>query len=100
MADIVPELLEMIQQTFREEMEIDPIIKRYAAMIEKGTAGFVQADKYAAQVGRIMSNSIFANRAATQLPDDRIYYNIANRIITPMMEEWSLARERADMLGT
>lgn len=87
MADIVPELLEAIQQTFREEMEIDPIIKRYQKMIEKGTAGFVQADKYAYEVGRIMSNSICANLATANLPNGRIYYNIADRIIPPMMEE-------------
>lgn len=87
MADIVPELLANIQQTFREEMTIDPIIKRYQRMIDRGLAGFVQADKYAYEVGRIMSNSICANLATADLPNGRIYYNIADRIIPPMMEE-------------
>lgn len=87
MADIVPELLDLMQQVFREEMEVDPIIKRYTAMINKGTAGFIQADKYAAQVGRVMSNTMCSVFATADLPDGRIYYNIANRIIPQMMEE-------------
>ena len=86
-ADIVPELLQTIQAMFREEMEYNPIIKRYQKMLEKGTAGFVQADRYAYEVGRTMSTCLSVGFAGAPLPDGRIYYNIADRIITPMLEE-------------
>lgn len=86
MADIAPELLRMIQETFREEVARSPLIKRYTDQINR-TGGFLQADRYAYEVGRNLSNAFIANLTATTLPDGRIYYNIANRIIPPMLEE-------------
>ena len=86
-ADIAPELLTKIQETFWEEMAKNPVIERYTNMIYGGNAGFVQLDRYATEVARTLTNSFVANLTTTTLPDGRIYYNIADRIIPPMMEE-------------
>lgn len=99
-ADIAPELLEAIQETFREEIQRSPIIKRYAARIAKNGT-MVDVNRYAYEVGRTLSNAFLVNLSTADLPNGRIYYNIANRIIPPMMqEEFGLCTDAANTVIT
>lgn len=86
MEDIAPELLKKIQSDFDEAIEKSEILKRLAEKIEAGTATYVEANDYAIEVGNILSDAYRHNLSSAVLPDGKMYYNIANRIITETMK--------------
>lgn len=82
--DIVPELLADVQKTFARTVADDPKISRINHRIRDGTATLVDAHAYGERLGEILSKAYTDNLTPDRLPD-RIYYNIANRIISPTM---------------
>ena len=86
MEDIAPELLKKIQSDFDEAIEKSEILKRLAEKIEAGTATYVEANDYAIEVGNILADAYRHNLSSAVLPDGKMYYNIANRIITETMK--------------
>lgn len=81
MDDIVPGLLETIQADFKKSIKDNPALNRIAKLIEEGTATYKEASEYAEWIGQLLSTSIKRNVTATALPDGRMYYNIAERIL-------------------
>ena len=81
MTDIAPELLEKVQKSFSEQT---------AALreeIKKGVKSYKEAYEYASQVGEALSKSFGVNITPEILPDGRMYYNIADKVVRPMLEE-------------
>lgn len=83
--DIVPELLEKIQQDFNKELRQNKKLVAIQAMIENGTATYIQANEYAIEVGEILARTFKKNIKSDILPDGKMYYNIADRILTPTL---------------
>lgn len=86
MTDIAPELLKRIQDDFQKQMENDDIIAELAKRLEAGTAKHTEAYRYADRVGAILAEAYRKNLHTDSLPDGRFWYNIANRVITPTMQ--------------
>lgn len=80
MSDIVPELLNKIEddffKTYRNSQKIKSLLEKL-----KTTGGYQDAHEYALEVGSILSNSLGNVITAEILPDGRMYYNIADRIL-------------------
>lgn len=75
--DIAPMLLEQIQQDFLKLLgETDFSGTDYAA-----------AEDYAEKVGAALAEAFRRNLTADTLPDGRMYWNIADRVVRPMMEQ-------------
>lgn len=90
MIDIAPELLEKIQKTFEEETA------ELREEIKKGVKNYEEAYKYAKKIGEALSKSFGVNITPEILPDGRMYYNIADKVVRPMLEtEYDLAVETA-----
>lgn len=86
MADIAPELLKKIQKEFEERFSNDKEIEKLYARIQFGTAGYQEANEFALKVGSILAEAYRNNLSAEALPDGRMYYDIAQRIIDPTMK--------------
>lgn len=85
MEDAAPELLKRICAEFDDAVEQSSVLKSVEEKILKGTASYAEANQYAIEVGEILANAYKNNISSDVLPDGKMYYNIANRIITPTM---------------
>lgn len=94
--DIAPELLEKIEKTFDDRIKNNQALKTLSAKLDKGEWGFLEAEHYALEVGKDLSSAFEKYLTVDSLPNGRMYYNIAEKIIPPMMyKEYELATDAA-----
>ena len=87
MKDITQQLLEDIRKTFMTNIDESESIKTLYKAIEKGTATYADAEDYAKLVGEALSQAIRKHISSDTLPGGTLYYNIADRVIRPLLEE-------------
>ena len=80
MTDIAPELLEKVQQSFEAETA------GLKEEIVNGVKSYEEAYAYAIQVGEALSKSFGVNITPEVLPDGMMYYNIADKVVRPMLQ--------------
>ena len=85
MEDVAPELLKRIRAEFDGAVEQSSTLKGVEEKILKGTATYAEANQYAIEVGKILANAYKKNIWSDVLPDGKLYYNIADRVISPTM---------------
>lgn len=85
MDDITPSLLEKIKKDFEEKSSKNIKLKELIALLENGNVDYEKANEYSRELGLILAESFKKNLSSEQLPDGKLYYNIANRIIPEMM---------------
>lgn len=84
--DVAPELYERVKNDFDRRVKENKTIERVMKKVNKGTADYIDGYNYATAVGRCLSNA-FSQIQENDLPDGRMYYNIADRVVRPMLEE-------------
>lgn len=83
--DIVPELFDKIDKTFKLKAKESKIIKDKLKVLKNKKADYKDANEFALEVGKILADT-FQDKIKTQdLPDGKMYYNIAKRLIEPNM---------------
>lgn len=87
MEDIAPQLLEQLRSRFSERVAANPLLRALMKRIEAGNATYVDAEEYAYQVGKILADVFRTHLSSEILPDGRMYYNIAERVLRPLLEE-------------
>lgn len=85
--DIVPSLLKAIQADFKKSYEGNSAIARVARLVDEGTATYKEVNDYATWMGQLLSAAIKRNVTADALPDGRMYYNIAERIMNTTLKD-------------
>ena len=85
--DIAPDLMERITSDFQENMKNSSEIQELAKKISKKTAMYREAQEYAIKTSEIMSDALLSNISADMLPDGKLYYNIAQRILQEALGE-------------
>lgn len=83
--DIVPELLKLIEQEFFLKYSESKTIKEAIKILESKKATYINSNDYAVEVGRILANTFQNNISSDILPNGKMYYNIAERILNPTM---------------
>jgi len=84
--DITPALLEAIRADFNVAL----------AEIEAEAATWPQAYDYASKVGKALTKALQKNFTSATLPNGQCYWNIADRVLRPMLEQdYSLVAEVA-----
>ena len=83
MQDLAPEILEAVERSFRENLNNNKEIARLQELLTTGKATYHEADKYAVEVGQALAKAFRDNVTADALPDGRMYYNIASRVLPP-----------------
>lgn len=79
MTDIAPELLEKVKQSFEAETA------SLKEDIARGVKSYEEAYSYAIKVGEALSKSFGVNITSEVLPDGMMYYNIADKVVRPML---------------
>lgn len=85
--DIVPELLKLIEKEFDEKTYNSEVLKKAIKALQDRKATYKDAHEFAIEVGEILSEVLNKNITAEILPDGRMYFNIANRILNPTMSK-------------
>lgn len=83
--DIAPELLKTLQDDFNQRIAGNKKLAEIYEKVNSGTATYREANEFALQVGNTLAEVFRDNVSADVLPDGRMYYNIADRVIRPMM---------------
>ena len=85
MVDIAPELYEAILNDFKTSIEHNFSLQFAAKQLETG--GYAAAQMFAQEVGKVAADVLQRNLLSGVLPDGKLYFNIAERTITPLLKE-------------
>lgn len=86
-ADIVPELLEAIQKDYSAGIKNNKALVAIQEKIVNGTATHALTNEFSIKAGEILARSYQNNLSSAVLPDGKMYYNIAERILNPTLGE-------------
>ena len=87
MEDIAPKLLNQIKNDFDIEFKKNKKVQNLQKKILDKKANYQYASEYAIELGRILAGAYKRNLSDDVLPDAKMYYNIAQRIIDPTMRK-------------
>lgn len=85
--DLVPDLIENIKRDFNIEFKKNKKINKIQKLINDGTATYKEAHIYSIEVGDILAKILNKHISMDALPDGRMYYNIAERILNTTLGE-------------
>lgn len=85
--DIVPELLATIESQFNEQTYNSEKLKRAVKLLESKKATYLDVNDFAIEIGEILSNVFGTNITAEILPDGKMYFNIAERILNSTLKK-------------
>lgn len=86
MTDVVPEMLKDIDARFKANVMSDRRLASVSKRIRDGTATQIDAHAYAEQIGKASSKALQDVLTVDRLPDGKLYYNIAQRTVTPTLQ--------------
>lgn len=86
MKDVAPELLEKLNKTFGQKVTIDPQIRSYKKKLEAGKLTERDCALYIRKVVSIASASVTDVMKPKNLPDGKLYWNIAEAVIVPFLK--------------
>ena len=85
--DIVPSLLKTIQEQFDKRTYDSKKLKQALKLLSSKEATYLTANDFAIEVGEILADVLSANITADVLPDEKMYFNIADRILNPTLQK-------------
>ena len=84
--DIVPDLLEAIQSDFENERLDSKKIQHLLKLLEENSATYLEANDYAIEIGELLSKVLNRHITAEILPDGKMYFNIADRVLNETLK--------------
>ncbi|HEM3629308.1 TPA: hypothetical protein U1C31_001597 [Streptococcus suis] len=79
--DILPDLLMEVQEKFETSYGKSEVVRNAFAELKKKKATYATANDFAIEVGNILSDALSSSVRVDKLPDGKMYYNIANRLL-------------------
>lgn len=83
--DIVPELLELIIKEFNGKTYKSAKLKKAIKKLMDNQADYKNANEFSIEIGGILAEVLGNNITSEILPDGKMYYNIADRILNQTM---------------
>ncbi len=83
--DIVPDLLKNIQQDFVFQTSQSEKLKKAFELLSAKKATYLDVNEFAVESGEILSKVLNTHITVDILPDGKMYYNIADRILKDTM---------------
>lgn len=83
--DIVPELLEKIKEDFFKAAETNAELERLLLLFQNGEATFLDAHEFSTILGKLIAKSLKDNISSAVLPEGKMHYNIAERILNDIL---------------
>lgn len=87
MNDIVPALLDTIEQAFNTRTYNSTKLKQSLQLLESKKATYLTVNDFAIELGEILANVLGNTVTSTTLPDGKMYYNIAERILNQTLKK-------------
>lgn len=84
--DVLPELLKEVQDKFEQEFGKSEVIKNAFETLKAKKATYANANDFAIEIGEILSKTLTTSVTAGKLPDGKMYYNIAKRLLEPVLQ--------------
>lgn len=84
--DVAPALAENIEATFNSLISADAAIRAFNNKLAKGTATQRDVFGYTERLGRHASKSLTLCLKPDNLPDGKMYWNIATRTVKPLLQ--------------
>lgn len=85
--DVLPALLEEVQDNFGQEFVKSEVVDKALKTLEAKKATYANANDFAIEVGEILSKALTTSVTADKLPDGKMYYNIAKRLLEPVLQQ-------------
>lgn len=85
--DVLPALLKEVQDNFGQEFGKSEVVVEALKTLEAKKATYANANDFAIEVGEILSKALTASVTADKLPDGKMYYNIAKRLLEPVLQQ-------------
>lgn len=96
MKDIAPELLQKVQAEFQKQIDASEKIKKFYEKVRDGTATYKDANEFAIEVGEALSSSFGKHISSDMLPDGKMYFNIADRVVRiPLENNYEIVADAA-----
>lgn len=86
-ADIVPQLYENIHKEFELNISKSMRIQKFLNKLENNKATSKDVAFYSADLGVCAGNALLKYMTPDNMPNGTLYWNIAQRTITPLLEE-------------
>ena len=83
--DVLPKLLQEVKKEFELSYGESKIIRNAFATLEAKKATYKTANEFAIEIGEILSKALGASISADKLPNGKMYYNIAQRLLTDVL---------------
>ena len=83
--DVLPGILQEVQERFERDFGKSEIIRNAFATLKAKKATYRTANEFAIEIGEILSKALGASLSADKLPDGKMYYNIAQRLLTDVL---------------
>ena len=83
--DVLPKLLEEVKNEFELAYGESEIIRNAFAKLKAKKATYRTANVFAIEIGGILSKALGISISADKLPDGKMYYNIAQRLLTDVL---------------
>lgn len=84
--DVAPALAGAIDTTFNSLVSADAVIRSFNSKLSKGTATQRDVFNYTSRLGLHASKSLTLCLKPDNLPDGKMYWNIATRTIKPLLQ--------------
>lgn len=85
--DIVPGLLELIEKEFNEKTFSSGVLKKAIQNLRDKKATYKDANEFAIEIGEILSEVLNTHITLETLPNGKLYFNIADRIMNSTMQK-------------
>ena len=85
--DIVPALLELIESEFDNRTYNSEVLKKAIQALRDKKATYKDANEFAIEIGEILSDVLNTRITLETLPDGKMYFNIADRIMNSTMQK-------------
>lgn len=83
--DVLPGLLKEVQAKFEAEFGKSKVVEDAFKKLKAKKATYSTANNFAIEVGEILARALQSVVTADRLPDGKMYYNIAKRLLEPVL---------------
>lgn len=83
--DVLPGILQEVQERFERDFGKSEIVRNAFATLKAKKATYKTANEFAIEIGDILSKALGTSLITDKLPDGKMYYNIAQRLLTDVL---------------
>lgn len=83
--DVLPGILQEVQERFERDFGKSGIVRNAFATLKAKKATYKTANEFAIEIGEILSKALGSSISADKLPNGKMYYNIAQRLLTDVL---------------